>query len=71
MDKELERDCIPYEKIIKVDQIAEAYVPYQNLCSIYRAEESLRRGTIFPELDKPYMKNKPEPCKKCKSVLIF
>jgi hypothetical protein len=32
-----------------------AYVPCQELCELYPAKEGLIRGTIFPELDIPYV----------------
>ena len=32
-----------------------AYVPWQQLEEVYEAEVALQRGTIFPELDKPFM----------------
>lgn len=34
--------------------LAHAYVPFQNLKCIYPPMEGLIRGTIFPELDRPY-----------------
>lgn len=34
--------------------IAMAYVPWQSFHTIYDFRESLSRGTIFPELDKPF-----------------
>ena len=33
---------------------AMAYVPWQELHTTYDPEKALRRGTIFPELDKPF-----------------
>lgn len=35
--------------------VAMAYVPWQNLNTLYDPEGGLCRGTIFPELDKPWM----------------
>lgn len=35
--------------------VAMAYVPWQNLHTVYEPEGGLCRGTIFPELDKPWM----------------
>ena len=32
-----------------------AYVPYQQYCELYAAEQGLENGTIFPELDKPFL----------------
>ena len=35
--------------------LAMAYVPWQHMTNIYESlEEAYRRGTIFPELDKPF-----------------
>ncbi len=36
-------------------QVAMAYVPYQNMGTTYEADEALSRGTLFPELDKPFL----------------
>ncbi len=35
--------------------VAMAYVPWQQLDTIYEPENGFSRGTIFPELDKPLM----------------
>lgn len=35
-------------------EIAMAYVPWQNLSSIYEPDKALQAGTIFPELNKPF-----------------
>jgi hypothetical protein len=35
-------------------QLAEAYVPYQVYMGILPAMEGLHKGTIFPELYRPY-----------------
>lgn len=32
-----------------------AYVPWQHLSTVYEAEKGFRRGTLFPELDKPWL----------------
>lgn len=34
--------------------LAIAYVRWQELSTVYEPEEALKRGTIFPELDKPF-----------------
>ncbi len=36
-------------------QVTMAYVPYQNMNHTYLPEEALDRGTLFPELDKPFL----------------
>lgn len=35
-------------------QLAHAYVPFQYMSCIYPPAKGLSRGTIFPELDRPY-----------------
>ena len=35
--------------------LAMAYVPWQHLDTVYEPEDGFCRGTIFPELDKPWM----------------
>lgn len=35
-------------------QLAQAYIPYQVYKGILPAMEGLRKGTIFPELYRPY-----------------
>ena len=34
--------------------LAYAYVPIQKMDDVYDDAEALTRGTLFPELDKPY-----------------
>ncbi len=36
------------------EPVGMAYVPWQRWGSIYEPCKGLRRGTIFPELDKPF-----------------
>lgn len=35
--------------------LAMAYVPMQYFKSVYNLDEALQQGTIFPELNKPFM----------------
>lgn len=35
--------------------LAMAYVPMQTLVNIYEPANALMRGTLFPELDKPWL----------------
>ena len=35
--------------------VAMAYVPWQTLQEVYEPEVAFSRGTLFPELDKPFM----------------
>ncbi|MCK8816706.1 spore coat associated protein CotJA [Natroniella sulfidigena] len=37
-------------------RLAEAYVPFQTYEEHYSPGKGLRQGTIFPELDLPYMR---------------
>lgn len=38
--------------------LAMAYVPMQHFSTVYELNEALRYGTIFPELNKPFMGGK-------------
>ncbi|MDN5347951.1 MAG: hypothetical protein PWP65_1515 [Clostridia bacterium] len=38
-------------------RLAEAYVPWQEYGKTFNPEEGLRKGTIFPELYRPYVEN--------------
>lgn len=42
-------------------KLARAYVPFQVMGKVYCPEEALDKGTLFPELYRPY---KPEVYKK-------
>ncbi len=35
--------------------LAMAYVPWQYFTNVYEPEQALEVGTIFPELDKPFL----------------
>ncbi|WP_457944949.1 spore coat associated protein CotJA [Caproiciproducens sp. LBM24188] len=35
--------------------VAMAYVPFQQFSSTYTPEKGLEMGTIFPDLDKPFL----------------
>lgn len=39
-------------------KLAEAYVPYQAFQKVYEPMRGLMKGTIFPELYRPYVKTK-------------
>lgn len=39
-------------------ELATAYVPYQVMSKIYEPMKGLMKGTIFPELYRPYVKEK-------------
>lgn len=62
MNSNQNTECVPYEQCIKVVELARAYVPFQELCSIYDENESMIKGTIFPELASPY-------CEKHKNIM--
>lgn len=38
--------------------LAMAYVPMQKLTTVYEDDVALRVGTLFPDLDKPFMMGK-------------
>lgn len=48
--------CVPMEKTIENVRLAQAYVPYQFFCNLFNYQTALEKGTAFPELYKPYMK---------------
>ncbi|MDP2892517.1 MAG: spore coat associated protein CotJA [Bacillota bacterium] len=39
-------------------ELATAYVPYQEYTQIYPPMEAFKKGTVFPELYKPYESGK-------------
>jgi hypothetical protein len=47
-------NCIPQEMVIRNVRLAAAYVPFQNLCELFKPIEALKKGTAFPELYSPY-----------------
>lgn len=51
-------DCGCGSSFEKIDQypIAMAYVPWQKFGSVYELEKAFCVGTIFPELDQPFMR---------------
>ena len=42
------------EPFPKDTMVTMAYVPFQNAGELYAPEQALCRGTLFPELDKPF-----------------
>lgn len=46
---------MPYDNDCANQVVAMAYVPWQNLNTVYDPEDGFEQGTIFPELDKPWM----------------
>lgn len=50
-------DTVKYERINPKElalPLAMAYVPWQNMDKLYDCDTGFIRGTIFPELDKPF-----------------
>ena len=40
-----------------------AYVPWQYFTTVYEPDKALEAGTIFPELDKPFLAGGRCPCR--------
>ena len=56
-----EEKCIEMKQMTPFPAVtveAMAYVPFQQYKTIYSAEKGLENGTIFPELDKPFLGTK-------------
>ena len=54
--KEVTPDCADIKTVLPKEMpIGMCYVPYQEWKEVYGAEVALERGTIFPELDKPFI----------------
>lgn len=47
----MEKDSIRFEQL----ELAMAYVPWQKFKTTYEPAKALKIGTIFPELDKPFL----------------
>ena len=45
--------CIPWETTIENVKLANAYIPFEKLCTTYTPMRSLIEGTAFPELAGP------------------
>lgn len=43
------------ENCISEKPLAMAYIPWQKFSKTYEPQKALMRGTIFPELDKPFI----------------
>jgi hypothetical protein len=39
---------------INEDGLARAYIPFQTMNQVFSPSEALKKGTLFPELYKPY-----------------
>lgn len=51
----------PMDGMEDMPVVGMAYVPMQRLRTMYEPEDGFERGTIFPELDKPWL---PKGCVK-------
>ena len=51
------KTCIPQETTITNVRLANAYVPFQKLCTQYSPDMALKKGTAFPELYSPWAKS--------------
>lgn len=50
------QDCLPNRHPFPaVTPEAMAYIPFQQFGTTYEPEKGLKNGTIFPELDKPFL----------------
>ena len=48
--------CMPDKSYTKNEfALAMAYVPWQYFTTVYEPDRALEVGTIFPELDKPFL----------------
>lgn len=55
-DVNLNADCRDFGRT--VFPYAMAYVPIQKMTSVYPEATALERGTLYPELDKPFLVGK-------------
>jgi len=61
------KSCVPQETTITNVRLAHAYVPFQKFCATMTPMQSLREGTVFPELTGMYMHGwDPKPGKERK-----
>lgn len=50
--------CSRNEDVLQSLPLAMAYVPWQQLRSLYEPDQALQIGTLFPELCKPFLGRK-------------
>lgn len=55
--KEEEYECKPMPFMPVKVELANAYVPFQQNANGFPQEEALHKGTMFPELYRPYPSN--------------
>ena len=59
MTKENHREPLCIDTILPQSlQVAMAYVPFQFIGETYEPEKAFRCGTLFPELNKPFMEGR-------------
>ena len=54
----LKTNKIPKYTMPDTFKVAMSYVPYQKFEDYYTEEDALMCGTLFPELDKPFMRGR-------------
>ena len=57
MTNDMRQGQVPFDELRLSERFppAMAYVPWQRLDEMYTPETALERGTLYPELDKPFM----------------
>jgi hypothetical protein len=53
-DKTRKEDNVKASAFIASVQLAQAYIPWQCYGATYSPKEALEKGTLFPELYRPY-----------------
>lgn len=53
--KELQKSDFFVRPLPKDTVVAMAYIPFQNATKLYSPEHGIQTGTMFPELNKPFM----------------
>ena len=51
----MDRNTMSFPEECPGQVVAMAYVPWQRLEQVYEVEDGFCRGTIFPELDLPFV----------------
>lgn len=51
---DFKKEAVPASSFIVSTQLAQAYVPWQRYGVTYSPQEALEKGTLFPELYRPY-----------------
>lgn len=56
MNRMEDESCAPNRSPLPAAPVvAMAYIPFQQFNTVYEPEQGFNRGTIFPELDKPFL----------------